>query len=318
MKNVTAERYLLLVTCAAAVSISSGCRTVPGMNMFAWRSKPSAEALAGTGPSATYPAPPSDSVTPAAIASIAGGTAGSTTAPETTQVAGIDVSPGYATPAASLAAAQANGIYPGSNAGGFDPTTPPPGAGPSGYQFGSKAFTPKTPSMSPDASTYSLASASGPASGGLTVPSTSSFAPPSTPDMTPPANSFTAPANTFAPPPMSNYTTPPTAPSTGGFDLPSDPPSLSANAAPGMTFPASLTPPAETSETTTPPSAAAPSFSTASAAPSISAPSSDEPGVTPTMTPSYTGGSYSPGSTGNASAYPIGDVKPTTNGSIFR
>lgn len=301
MNKATVDRCLVLLTCAAAVSISTGCRSMPGMGMFPFRSKPTAEALAGTGPSATYPAPPSDTATPEAIASIAGGTSGSS-GPQTAQVAGFDVSPGYATPAANLAAAQANGIHSGTPAAGFDPTAAPQ-ATPSGYKFGSSTFSPKSPSIAPpDSSAYSMASSSASRPSGVTAPSTS-FTPPAT--------------GGFAPPSMSNYTTPPTAPSTGGFDLPSDPPSLAAGATPSMSFPSSTTPPAATTEST-PSVSTTPSFSTASVAPTITAPSTSAPSMPFGGGSSYSGEGYSPGSTGMALEYPIGDVTPTTSGSIFR
>ncbi|MCC9658558.1 hypothetical protein [Rhodopirellula halodulae] len=62
--------------CVTASIASTGCRSGrPSLNLFSMRGEPSAEMLAGTGPTATYPKPPSANATPNAIASVAGGTA---------------------------------------------------------------------------------------------------------------------------------------------------------------------------------------------------------------------------------------------------
>ena len=74
---------MLLSASAALVLLSTGCRSsMPRMNLFSFGSRPSAEDLAGSGPTTTYPAPPSASATPNAIASVAGGTAGSVRNPD--------------------------------------------------------------------------------------------------------------------------------------------------------------------------------------------------------------------------------------------
>ncbi|MEP3929478.1 MAG: hypothetical protein ABJM55_12355, partial [Rhodopirellula bahusiensis] len=66
--------------CVTASIAATGCRGGrPSLNMFSMRGEPSVETLAGTGPTQTYPQPPSSSATPNAIASIAGGTAPATT-----------------------------------------------------------------------------------------------------------------------------------------------------------------------------------------------------------------------------------------------
>ena len=130
LNKTTMNNSLLMLTCLAASFALTGCRSMSGRNMFGFRTQPSAAALAGSGPTTTYPAPPSDSATPEAIASIAGGTGAPNTGPvtkptTTAQVAGIDVSPSYATPASNsqptnMAAAQANGIYNGANPAATD------------------------------------------------------------------------------------------------------------------------------------------------------------------------------------------------------
>ncbi len=155
------RRILVLTTCMSLAVISIGCRSGKTGNMFSFRSEPSPEALAGDGPTTTYPAPPSASASPEAIASVAGGTGASSTTPitsastrqsATAQVAGFDLTPGYVAPATpNMAAAQANGFHGGAKAAGFQaPSSDPPAITPgimtpnvtapktttSGYQFG--------------------------------------------------------------------------------------------------------------------------------------------------------------------------------------
>lgn len=68
-----------LAACVIATLPAAGCRSGrSSWNMFS-RSEPSAEVLAGSGPTTTYPAPPSSRDRPEAIASIAGGTAADAT-----------------------------------------------------------------------------------------------------------------------------------------------------------------------------------------------------------------------------------------------
>lgn len=68
-------RRAVLAACLVTTLPALGCRSGrPSWNMFS-RSEPSASTLAGSGPTTTYPTPPSSRATPEAIASIAGGTA---------------------------------------------------------------------------------------------------------------------------------------------------------------------------------------------------------------------------------------------------
>ncbi|MEM1069232.1 MAG: hypothetical protein AAGI63_10075 [Planctomycetota bacterium] len=130
MLKQNAIRAGLIVACTATSVLSTGCRSFPGAGMFARRG-PSAEALAGSGPTTTYPVPPSHTANPEAIASIAGGTAvpnaPSAAESATAQVAGIEISPGFALPAGSdpagvnMAAAQANGAFSPEDAGAAPP-----------------------------------------------------------------------------------------------------------------------------------------------------------------------------------------------------
>ncbi len=288
-----------LATCAATVLFSAGCRSMPGRNMFGMRTKPSAEALAGNGPTTTYPAPPSESSTPQVIASVAGGTATppSQAESETAQVAGIEISPGYATPAstvpANMAAAELNGVYAGSSTKPVDYEQPQ--AKPSGYTFGSKALTPKTAATSPYAKPSPHATAE---------------------------NTPAPPAVNFAPP-STSYTKPPAA-NPGGFTLPADSPAVAAISEPpsaasavSMTFPEAGAAPVEVSLSANdiPQAAPAPEFSTASAAKNAT-PSGSL--TSPASVSVSSGGGYMPGSTATDYGYPTGNVAPTTQGSFYR
>ncbi len=84
MRSKRNRGILVLTTCMSLVVMSTGCRSGKSMNMFSLRGEPSPEALAGSGPTTTYPVPPSESATPEAIASVAGGTGASPTSPVTT------------------------------------------------------------------------------------------------------------------------------------------------------------------------------------------------------------------------------------------
>ena len=70
---------LLTIGLLAAAGSSLGCRS--GLSWPLASRGPSSEALAGQGPSTTYPVPPSHQSTPQAIASVAGGTATPPSAP---------------------------------------------------------------------------------------------------------------------------------------------------------------------------------------------------------------------------------------------
>ncbi len=303
--NQTTRRFLLTM-CAAATLMSTGCRSMPGMKMFAGRSEPSAEALAGTGPSKTYPAPPSTTATPEAIASVAGGTAppamGKKPGAVTAQVAGYNITPGYATPASTtsstsndsttnMAAAQANGVY-----GGYAPPSLTQ-AKPSGYTFGNSNFTPKA---SPE-----------------TVVSAASTAPSAAePSYVPPSSSYSLPGRTAAtsalPTPSTGYTSPPPtspAPSSLASSLSSTPTTGGGFALPSGVAPAAAALAPAAAKESGPisfslPDNASPSFSTAS---------TNSP-----MSANSTSTGYTPGSTGKATGYPTGGESPTTSGSFYR
>ncbi len=295
----------LLTGCATMALLSTGCRSMPGMGMFGMRgSEPSAETLAGSGPSTTYPPPPSASVTPEAIASIAGGTAVPVTpgvpAGNTAQVAGVGITPGFATPATNMSAAQANGFAANTKPAGYAPGATKP----SGYSFGSKTFTPKTSTSLP------------PQAPGSSYTRSSTYTPPST--------GYTIP-NKVSPSSSSVADSKPAGDSSNGFTLPSDlSPAVAAATGAAVAAP-TMTPPAPTATASesvppggfAPPAADSPSFSTASATGAITAPSTS---ITPPAPPAPAASSgYSPGSTAGAAGYPTGDSVPTTtNGSYFR
>lgn len=105
------------IGCAVAAASVMGCRGgSPRLNLFSWNSEPSADVIAGTGPTTTYPPPPSATATPNAIESIAAGVE----PPKTALAAG---------PGAAAAAAKANpadvAAGPTGNPGPTGPTTSP-------------------------------------------------------------------------------------------------------------------------------------------------------------------------------------------------
>ena len=324
-KNTT-FRCLLLFSCVAVAIASTGCRSMPGRNLFGFRSQPSPETLAGSGPSSTYPIPPSATATPEAIASVAGGTAPTKTVatqsspptqPTTEQVAGFDVSSGFASPASNtgptnMAAAQANGIFSGSPTNGSDPAV----ASASGYTFGTKALTPKT-ATNPSApstglvagqSAYNKNSSFGPPISDLKTPSTSYSLPPSAT-----AASIPAGARSDAVVTKPAASSPTDLTPAGGYTLPTDSPAI-----------ASISPPTSDNRQSTaeepanafaPPAAISPDFSTASTDGSITAPNAV--GNSTPKGPSASSG-YMPGSTSADHGYPTGDFEPSNGGSFFR
>jgi hypothetical protein len=330
MLNKTAmSKSLLMLACIAVSFVLTGCRSMPGRNMFGMRTQPSAAALAGSGPTTTYPAPPSESATPEAIASIAGGTAVPEQGPETqrattAQVAGIDVTPGYATPASSasatnMGAAQANGIYAGGGSEADKSVAPV-----SGYTFGSKALTPKieapktevAPSADVGGASYARNSSYPMPTDKLSVPSTSIS--------TPPGSSYAAPQTPTTSPEIASPTATASAPAAaksvsrpaGGYSLPTDSPAIAAIA---PSSPETIEPAAQpdaTGNAFAPPAATSPDFSTANAAGSVTAPGAAA-GVPVSASPAV-GGGYMPGSTSTDHGYPTGDIESISGGSFYR
>ena len=307
MLRNTKRTIVVVTTCTLAGMVSSGC-SMSGRNLLTLKKKePAAEVLAESGPTSSFPVPPSSQVTPSAIASVAGGTAApapSTPLPSSqpAQLAGLSASPGYSVSpsptAPNLAAAQANGIYgnAATKSVGFQ-SPASPAAKPSGYTFGNKALTPKVEGAGTAFTMSDLAKE---------APAASETA----------SSGFAVPEPSFAKPASTGYATPPAIPQ-GGLTFPTSgtataaitPPKTSTN---GFETPA----PAAASGEILPPAATSPAFSTASAALEASTPSAVLAPASMEGTSGVSG--YTPGSTGSATGYPSGTEAPATRGSIYR
>ena len=340
------KQQLLVTGCAAIVACSTGCRSaMPKWSMFGMRKSPSAEMLAGNGPTHTYPAPPSESSTPSAIASVAAGTGNQLAgAPK---ASGPSNGFGVGTPNVNMAAAQANGFAVASNrtTNSAKAASPPEyalssnvsndknsavPAIPAGYQFGTKGTQPTASAASPQSgSSYQIPS-SYPAPTASTNPSAGSTQYQLPPAATDPIAS--TPSKSTA----TSYGLPPSSES-GAFSLPDDVLESVKQAANGATNSAPFTPkadgvpafgptasgsitlPGATSANTVATGGSKPAFSTASATlptggSSLSLPSD---GV---ESNSNSSGVYAPGSTGSSSGYPATSGYPTTgtDGSFYR
>lgn len=310
-------RRFVLAGCAAAVMASTGCRggmSSPGWDVFGWGKKPSASAIAGNGPSSTYPLPPSQSGTPNAVASVAGDQQG---ADRDAASGDFDVNTGYAANSGTatpndFAAATANGYGTGNNGGTArnpgtpaenDTTTPGYGyaqaATAGGYQYGGGKTATQPAGYGQAATGYGQASDS-------SMPSTDGYgqAPASYASA---AGGSSAAGNNQAsgfqmPPTQNRSGTPATsgaAPAGGGYGLPSN---FAGN--PTANPPS---PPAASSgpdEEPSPP-ASGPAAQTATLPPSYGAPSQPA-----------SSGSYLPGSTQSGTAYPGGYDR--SNGNLVR
>ena len=309
LKN-TKRTIVVVTTCTLAGMVSSGC-TLSGRNLLTLKKKePAAEVLAESGPTSTFPVPPSSQATPAAIASVAGGTGapstGSALPPsQPSRIAGLSASPGYSpspSPTApNLAAAQANGIYGNSatKSVGFQTPTAPAKT-PSGYTFGNKALTPK---VGESGTAFAMSD--------LTeeTPATSATA----------SSGFQVPDTNFARPASTGSPSPPAIPQ-GGFTFPTNETAAAAITPPKSNDGGFVPPAAASTGEILPPAATSPAFSTASTALEAAVPTAVPTAVLP---PATTGGStgfggYTPGSTGSATGYPSGTEAPATRGSIYR
>ncbi|MEE2937658.1 MAG: hypothetical protein VYA84_16835 [Planctomycetota bacterium] len=344
LKQYAIRTGAVVAACTATLLVSTGCRSMPGAGLFASRG-PSADALAGNGPTTTYPVPPSHAATPESLASIAGGTAppaGSAAAESATaQVAGIEISPGYAlaagadpaTAGPNMAAAEANGVYSLSNSTAGSPpsfaASPVPNSMDAPNSMGPQAGMTVPPRMgTPSDANAAVASSmpSGYTFGNkaltpkTTQPGMTTGIPTSSPShFAPTSGPLTPPSTGVAASPPSGYSQPP---SSSGFALPSDPaaiagimpPATPPNPPPVMAAATPVPSQYPTSSSITGPAgnaspadnlapSFAPSFSTAQA-PESTAPS--------------TSNSYMPGSTGTGAGYPTNDAIPTTSGSFYR
>ncbi len=207
---------------------------------------------------------------------------GPVTKPATTaQVAGFDISPGYATPASgtsqpNMSAAQANGIYKGAHERQVTRVV----AAASGYTFGSKALTPKADQTASAAPSDTEPSDTAPASGGSSYAKDSAYASPGS-GLKTPSTSFTPPtqADTATPLFQSKYRLLDSnllgwirwlGQPSSGYTLPTDSPALAGISVPE---PDQVKPGQEEKPNAfAPPASVSPDFSTASAAESVSAP----------------------------------------------
>lgn len=265
-KRIKLSQQLLVAGCAGMLLASTGCRSaMPNWNMLSWRSTPSAETLAGDGPSTTYPAPPGENATPDAIASIAGGTAGS---PVSAKIASSNTDPsapvtGFDATGANPAAAQANGFSLASNRSteskipassiGTSAGSMQLGAGslgttqtasnkngsvpalPTGYQFGTRG-------SAPTSTANGLASPGGTAAGKSRYSMPTSYPAPGMPSTgspspgSPGASGYSLPGDVS---PTSNETT---TGGSSGFAMPDSLPKTTQNLSPGATSAKPFTP----------------------------------------------------------------------------
>ncbi|TWT95599.1 hypothetical protein [Neorhodopirellula pilleata] len=335
----------LLVTCLITPMLSTGCRSgKPGWNLFGRRGEPSAEMLAGSGPTLTYPAPPSAKATPEAIASIAGGTATPTPSTPTTPSMGVPgvTPPGGSNPYALAGNQTAPPAYaipgstpPPSTAASASPTPSYAAAAANGYAAGgtpiASGTTPTQSTASANNSTGSVASApatqtklpSGYQLAGASPPATTSEK--TSTDAAPKANAFALPAmNSLTPSRLAGGQTAsgqtPASPSAtsastyangGGFTLPS-----------GIVAAPSTTPPtasatqadigtavaalgASPTSTSKPAGASSPLSTDASSSPEFKSATATKSSSTNTSAGSVRPAGYMPGSTSASSGYPI-------------
>ena len=352
-KRTKLQQQLLIASCTGLIVASAGCRSsMPKWNMFGGKA-PSAETLAGAGPTITYPAPPSESATPDAIASVAGGTAESTipsanlasTPPTIAPVSGFDATSreDLASAVTNNAAARANGFNLASNRTTSDST----GGGMPGYAAPSSKTTKSNSAVPAIPTGYKLGTQK--SATGTTKSSGSSYVMPSAypaPGVTPAGGSSGSPyalPNASAPIiPMksaSNTTTgfglpataavAPTASSSTGFSMPdstapsSTPNATSpANAQPftpkptATTASAMMAPPAGITSGTTQATPAS-TVSTGTSTPSFSTASAE---LAPRSSGAPKNGGYAPGSTSSSGSYPTTSGYPSTgtDGSFYR
>ncbi|KAA5545344.1 hypothetical protein FYK55_06725 [Roseiconus nitratireducens] len=353
-KRTKLQQRLLLAGCATAMFASTGCRSgMPSWNMFGSRNQPSAEMLAGNGPSTTYPAPPSESATPHAIASVAGGTQGdspttsiasadtpiSKGAPDD-PVTGFDVAASNSSAAgANLAAARANGFDVASTSGASNYASQASASStsnasvpaiPAGYKYGTRAESPvaSTAGGSDTNDSYVM-----PSSYPGATPPGGSASPPSAYGLPTggPASESVATGSTsgFAMPGSGNESpsSPPAGATGGGFTLPDSMADVGGAVNSKPFTPKSSS--SATSELATAVSNASSTAGTESAESTVPAPGASSPSFStasadltaePDASLPSSGGGYAPGSTSGSSAYPTTSGYPSTGtgGSYYR
>ena len=315
----------------------TGCRSsMPKFNMFGFKREPSAEAIAGVGPTATYPVSPSAGLTPEAIASTAAGTgAPSGMKPQTGSIAStksvgqaVPVSTG--TPTTNPAAAASNGFY---GANGAKPST---AATPASYANATGTSGGFTYGQNPNAGKPAVGTAA-------TAASYSPNKPTAAPSGLP-GYAQTGPA-TPSPSSVPAYSAVPGYPLPGSTNPMATAPATKTAVVPTTVTPTQLAsvPPAPQIPATLPTSATAPAFSmpplasmppAASSAPTaggfamppgVVAPAASiaslpaTPVLPRAIAPSApsTGG-YKPGSTAGAVSYPSGDYPSTGRDTFYR
>lgn len=266
----TLLQRLVVSGCALAVLSSVGCKTgmsVPGASMLGFKKQPSAETLAGQGPTTTYPVTPSNNFTPNAIASKTAGTGmtagagtGQTTVPQGAAAANGYAVAGYnttgaTTPSNPYTATNSAPNYATSGWGGTSAASSTPTAGSSAvpsYAGGSYAGTtpgyntPTQASIPNYGATPSGYPSGVPSYAGNTTGSTNPYSQPSS--YTPPAPSYGTAGGSYAGTSAATagtssnpYATPP-----GGFNYSAPntttyPEAQSARVAGGFTMPPSST-----------------------------------------------------------------------------
>ena len=299
---MTKRTQLAVVLCVAVAPV--GCRSgVPGFGRFAKSSEPSAELLAGSGPTATYPVPPSHSATPSPIDSIVAGTG--TPVPETVSPAGNGY-PTYSNPAGAAGAIAAAKPTPG-----FGQTQLASADRSPSIRTASSISSPSNPyaNLPPANATtppMDAAVANGYAAIAGTAPPSSAVAQTSGSDN---LTDSEAPSE-YTPVPWDE--TPSPASAGGGFTFPGAAVASAATTQPASGFAFPGAPPA--------PAANAPAAMTAGATSGslADAPGESQPVAEVASAPKPLGGgstrqapgnSYMPGSTGSASAYPGASVR---------
>lgn len=318
------------VVCSTTV-LGVGCKSsmptwkTPSWNSFGFKKEPSPDALAGVGPTATYPLSPSATATPNAIQSVAASPSG--VQPQTSQVAnaattrpsgtspanpaGLPPTTGNLASSTNPTAASANGfgaqppaVSPGTSyVHGRSPAIPPAAGGqaaamptyaaaqtvtrPPSSNYASVGYPMPGSAPTPGAVSASIASAPMPAPMSTAIPPTGAVAPPSLAGFAMPSGSATTPAT-------------PSAPIAGGFEMPAQTAGVQIASTPpvgGFVMPALGGIPVEkesepeartaTATSTTPTSAVAPA------------------------------GAYAPGSTSGARSYPASSSGGSSDAGTF-
>lgn len=228
-KSKVLTRFVLSGFVIATVG-STGCKTasnMPGAGFLGLKKTPSAETLAGQGPSVTYPPTPGTNFNPTAIVSKSAGTGGASNVQNGSVPGNAALANGYAANANSAPTAGTAGPTTGPAGGAASATAPSYVTGGWGSGAPAKPAT-GVPSIG-------MPQSGMPAS---TPPSfaNNTYSPPANTAMTMPGNSmpYTMPGNASIPNYGQNtYTPPPMTSSYANIDIPGYGPSTGANSAAG-------------------------------------------------------------------------------------